>query len=47
MKVLDYGEESVSVACEEVDANEWEEKVYEPDIVSEGDTLDKKAGYTM
>jgi 4-oxalocrotonate tautomerase len=47
MKVLDYGEESVSVVFEEVDANEWGEKVYEPDIVRKGDTLYKNPGYTM
>jgi 4-oxalocrotonate tautomerase len=47
MKVLRYGEESVSVAFEEVDADEWEEKVYEPDIVRKSDTLYKKPGYTM
>ncbi len=33
MKVLHYGDESVSVAFEEVDANDWGQKVYEPDIV--------------
>jgi 4-oxalocrotonate tautomerase len=32
-KVLRYGEESVSVGFEEVDANEWAAKVYRPDIV--------------
>jgi 4-oxalocrotonate tautomerase len=47
MKVLRYGEESVSVAFEEIDANEWGEKVYEPDIVRKADTLYKKPGYTM
>jgi 4-oxalocrotonate tautomerase len=47
MKVLRYGEESVSVAFEEVDANEWGEKVYEPDILRKADTLYKKPGYTM
>jgi len=47
MKVLRYGDESVSVAFEEVDANDWGEKVYEPDIVRKADTLYKKPGYTM
>ena len=47
MKVLHYGDESVSVAFEEVDANDWGEKVYEPDIVRKADTLFKKPGYTM
>jgi 4-oxalocrotonate tautomerase len=47
MKVLRYGEESVSVAFEEVDAEKWVEKVYEPDIVGKADTLYKKPSYTM
>jgi 4-oxalocrotonate tautomerase len=47
MKVLQYGEESVSVAFEEVDANDWADRVYQPDIVRKADTLYKKPGYTM
>jgi len=47
MKVLRYGEESVSVPFEEVDADDWAEKVYEPDIVRKADTLYKKPGDTM
>jgi 4-oxalocrotonate tautomerase len=47
MKVLHYGDESVSVAFEEVDANDWDQKMYEPDIVRKADTLYKKPGYTM
>jgi len=47
MKMLRYGEESVSVAFEEVDADEWGEKMYGPDIVRKPDTLYKKPGYTM
>jgi 4-oxalocrotonate tautomerase len=47
MKVLHYGDESVSVAFEEVDANDWADKVYQPDIVRKADTLYKKPGYTM
>jgi len=47
MKVLHYGDESVSVAFEEVDANDWGQTVYEPDIVRKADTLYKKPGYTM
>jgi 4-oxalocrotonate tautomerase len=31
-KVLHYGEESVSVAFEEVAANEWADRVYQSDI---------------
>jgi 4-oxalocrotonate tautomerase len=47
MKTLNYGDESVSVAIEEVGADEWAEKVYRPDIVNKPDTLYKKPGYEM
>ena len=47
MDVLHYGAGSVSVAMEEVGAEEWEEKVYKPDILSHPDRLYKKPGYTM
>ena len=47
MKVLNYGDESVSVAFEEVGADQWAEKVYRPDIVSKPDTLYKRPGYEM
>ena len=48
MDVLDYGEESVSVAIEEVPAAEWAQKVYRPDIVNvSGAKLYKHPGYTM
>ena len=48
MDVLDYGEESVSVAIEEVPAAEWAQKVYHPDIVNvSGARLYKHPGYTM
>ena len=47
MKVLHYGKESVSVAFEEVDADDWGEKVYKSDIVRKADTLSTKPGYTM
>ncbi len=45
--VLHYGDESVPVAMEEVDAQEWAEKVYRPDIANKAATLYKKPGYTM
>ena len=45
--VLNYGDESVSVALEEVTPAEWGEKVYRPDIVEKSATLYKKPGYTM
>ncbi len=46
MNVFNYGEESVSVAIEEVPAEDWAEKVYERDIVENSEKLYKKPGYT-
>jgi 4-oxalocrotonate tautomerase len=45
MATLHYGEESVSVAMEEVRAVDWTEKVYNPDIFAKRDTLYKEPGY--
>jgi 4-oxalocrotonate tautomerase len=45
--VLHYGDESVSVAFEEVSAKDWNEKVYKPDILSQPEKLYKKPGYPM
>ena len=47
MKVLNYGEESVSVAIEEISANDWAEKVYKPEIIANSKTLYKKPGYDL
>lgn len=47
MNILDYGEESVSVAMEEISASDWAEKVYRPDIVNNSKNLYKKPGYRM
>ncbi len=47
MNVLNYGDESVSVAMEEVSAADWAKKVYKPDIVETSAKLYKKPGYTM
>ena len=47
MNFLNTGEESVSVAFEEVQAGDWNEKVYKPDIVQNAKKLYKKPGYTM
>lgn len=47
MRVLNYGEESVSVALEEINPQDWAEKVYQPDIVNNAEKLYKKPGYTM
>lgn len=47
MDVLGYGEESVSVAIQEIRAEEWAEEVYKTDIVGNSAKLYKKPGYTM
>jgi 4-oxalocrotonate tautomerase len=47
MDVLNYGEESVSVAMEEVKAGDWAKQVYQPEIKGKWDKLYKKPGYTM
>jgi 4-oxalocrotonate tautomerase len=46
-KVLNYGEESVSVSIEEVEPQDWAEKVHQPDIVNNSENLYKKPVYTM
>ncbi|MBV6306115.1 tautomerase family protein [Candidimonas humi] len=46
-RVFGYGEESVSVAMEEIDAKDWAEKVYRPDIVGHVERLYKKPDYAM
>lgn len=45
MDILHYGEESVSVAMEEVKSQDWVEKVYKPEIKGNLDKLYKKPGY--
>ena len=45
MAVLNYGEESVSVAIEEVKPQDWTEKVYKPDILDHPEKIFKKPGY--
>ena len=45
MSTLSYGEESVSVAMEEIDPKDWTEKVYRPDILGRPDQIYKKPGY--
>ena len=46
MTVLNYGEESVSVAMEEVKPNAWMDKVYKPDITGKQEQIYKKPGYS-
>jgi 4-oxalocrotonate tautomerase len=45
ISVLNYGEESVSVAMEEVKSQDWTEKVYKPDIQANWEKLYKQPGY--
>jgi 4-oxalocrotonate tautomerase len=47
MNVLNYREESVSVAIEEVKPQDWADKVYKPEIINNPEQQYKKPGYTM
>jgi 4-oxalocrotonate tautomerase len=47
MDVFNYGEESVSVAMEEVSSKDWAEQVYKRDIQAKQDKLYKKPGYEI
>ncbi len=47
MNILNYGEESVSVAIEEVNSEDWAEKIYRPEIIGNSEKLYKKPGYKM
>jgi 4-oxalocrotonate tautomerase len=47
MNILNYGEESVSVAMVEVNPQEWAAKVYKPDILHSPEKLYKRPGYVM
>lgn len=46
-RILRYGEDSVSVAMEEIEPEAWAEEVYRNDILAHPDRLYKKPGYTM
>jgi len=45
--IIRCGEESVSVAIEEIKPEDWAEKVYKPDILNAPGKLYKKPGYSM
>ncbi len=45
--VIKCGEESISVAIEEIKPEDWAEKVYKPDILNPPGKLYKKPGYSM
>jgi len=44
-RILNYGDESVSVGFEEVAPPDWSAQVYAPDIQGKWDTLVKQPGY--
>ena len=44
---LGYGDESVSVALEEISSSDWKANVYDPDIKGGKGEMYKKPGYTM
>ena len=45
MTALGSDESSVSVAIEEIQASDWTETVYKPDIIGNIDRVYKKPGY--
>jgi 4-oxalocrotonate tautomerase len=45
MNVFNYGEESVSVAMEEIAPDVWMKKVYKPEILGKPEQIYKKPGY--
>ena len=47
MEIRHYGEDSVSVAMEEVKPEDWAEKVYKPDVQNNQDKLYKHPGYGL
>jgi 4-oxalocrotonate tautomerase len=47
MRVLQSPEGAISVAFEEVSAEDWKEDVYLPDIEAKMDTLYKQPGYKL
>jgi 4-oxalocrotonate tautomerase len=46
VSLVNCGEESISVAIEEVGPQDWTEKVYQPDIRGKWEKLYKKPGYS-
>lgn len=47
MATTNNGEDAVSVAIEDIERQDWTEKVYRPDIQGNWDKLFKKPGYTL
>jgi 4-oxalocrotonate tautomerase len=47
MSIFNYEEGAVSVAMEEIQPQDWAEKVYKPDIINQPEKIYKNPGYTM
>ncbi|HWJ29970.1 MAG TPA: tautomerase family protein [Flavisolibacter sp.] len=47
VSIIGLGEESFSVGIEEIEPEDWKEKVYIPDIIEKKETLYKEPGYKM
>jgi 4-oxalocrotonate tautomerase len=45
MSILNYGDDAVSVAMEEVAPDDWTKRVYQPDISGRINALYKRPGY--
>jgi 4-oxalocrotonate tautomerase len=45
MASLNYGEEAVSIAVEDISPSDWTDKVYKPDILGKPENIYKKPGY--
>lgn len=45
MNTIGASESSISIAVEDVDPEEWTEKVYDPEIAGRAKTIYKKPGY--
>jgi 4-oxalocrotonate tautomerase len=47
METLGCSEDSLSIAMEEINSEDWAEQVYRPEIVPQMSNLYKKPGYKM
>jgi 4-oxalocrotonate tautomerase len=45
IEIIDTNEDAVSVAIEEISAEDWTDKVYRAEILGRQETLYKKPGY--
>lgn len=45
VSILECGEESVSVAIEEIKPEDWAEQIYKPEILNNPEKLYKQPGY--